>query len=275
MKKFPIVLSLMILSLFVSVNSSYAKDGEDGSSEVEVKEEQKSEDKEEKKEEIRFEKVEKKEIKMEKKEEIKSSIEEIKKREEKIREQAKETREIKNDLIEKKKEVKDDLKEKREEIKDEVKKEMRDDLDSDDASDSARGRMSEVAKQVNILLQTKEDDKGIGKKVREVAMEQVKSQEKIAEKLAKMEEKKVWLKKMVGYDKEAVLGVTEEIDANRLRIQELIKLQEETTDKTEVAQLETAITSLIDQNAALQDTVQEEMQNQGVWGWFRSMFNRS
>lgn len=264
MKKFPIVLSLMILSLFLFVNSSYAKDGENDSSEMEVKDEQKLEDKEDKKEEIKFEKVEKKEMKIEKKEEIKSSIEEIKKREEKIREQVKETREIKNDLIEKKKELKDG-----------VKNEIEDELESDDASDSARSHMGEVAKQVNVLLQTKEDKKGIGKKVREVAMEQIKSQEKIAEKLAKMEEKKVWLKKVVGYDKEAVLGVTEEIDANRLRIQELIKLQEETTDKTDISELETAITSLIDQNAALQDTVQEEMQNQGVWGWFRSVFKRN
>lgn len=272
MKKFPIVLSLMILSLFVFVNSSYAKDGESGSSEVEVEEQKEPE---EEKEEIRFEKVEKKEIKMEKKEEIKSSIEEIKKREEKIREQAKETRELKKNLIEKRKEVKDDLKEKREEAKDGIEEEIEDELESDEASDSARSHMSEVAKQVNILLQAKEDSKGIGKKVREVAVEQVKSQEKIAEKLAKMEEKKVWLKKVVGYDKEAVLGVTEEIDANRLRIQELIKLQEETVDKTEVSELETAITSLIDQNAALQDTVQEEMQNQGVWGWLRSAFKRN
>lgn len=260
MKKFSIVLLLMIVSLFVFVNSSYAKDGEDNSSQGEIKEEQKSE---------------------EKKEEIKSSIEEIKKREEKFREQAKEFRELKKNLIEKRKEIKDDLKEKREEIKaedekeNEAENELEDELESNEASDSAKSHMSEVAKHVNILLQTKEDKKGIGKKVREVAIEQVKSQEKIAEKLAKMEEKKVWLKKVVGYDKEAVLGVTEEIDANRLRIQELIKLQEETTDRTEVAELETAINSLIDQNAALQDHVQEEMQNQGVWGWLRSMFKKN
>lgn len=266
MKKFPIVLSLMILSLFVSVNSSYAKDGEsDSSSKVEVKEEQKIENKSEnKKEEVKVEKVEKKEIKVEKKEEIRSSIEEIKKREEKFREQAKEAREIKKDLIEKK-----------EEVRDEVKKEIESNLESSDASDSAKDHMSEVAKQVNLLLQTKEDSKGIGKKVREVAIEQIKSQDKVAENIAKMEEKKVWLKKIVGYDKEAVQGVEEEIDSNRLRIQELIKLQEETKDKTEISELETSINSLIDQNAALQDTVQTEMQNQGVWGWFRGIFNRS
>jgi len=143
------------------------------------------------------------------------------------------------------------------------------------SSDSAKERMGEVAKQVQVLLEMREEGEGIGQKVREIAKEQVKSQEKIAEKLAKMEEKKIWLKKMFGYDREAVLSVQEEIAANRLRISELLKLQEETSDKIEIAELEDAINALVDQNASLQDAVQEEMKNQGVWSWFRNFFNKS
>jgi predicted nucleic acid-binding Zn-ribbon protein len=189
---------------------------------------------------------------------------------------------MENKLIEKKKEIKTNLQEKKTEFENE--KEDMEGSDSGEArelrkireaSDSSREHMNQVADDVNELLQMKEDARGIGKKVKEVAEQQIKSQEKIAEKLAKMEEKKIWLKKMLGYDKEAVLSVKEEIGANRLRIQELQKLQEETTDKTEINSLENAANSLIEQNASLQDTIQTEMQNQGVWGWFRGFFNKN
>lgn len=221
MKKFPIVLSLVVLSLFVFVNSSYAKNAEDNSSGSEVKEQEREQERE-------YEEEDEKE---------------------EVRNQVEETREIK--------------------------KEMRDDLDDDNASGSARSRINAVSDRVSNLMEMKEDKSGIGQKVKEVAKEQIKSQEKVAEKLAKMEEKKIWFKKMFGYDEEAVLGVKEEIDANRLRIQELTKLQEETTDKTEMAEIESAINSLIEQNASLEEIVQEEMKNQGVWGWFRSMFKKN
>lgn len=144
-----------------------------------------------------------------------------------------------------------------------------------DASQSAKENMSNVASKVGSLLEMKDDKKGIGQKVKEVAKEQIQSQEKIAEKLAKMEEKKIWLKKMFGYDKEAVQSVQQEIEANRLRIEELQTLRDQTTDKTELAALEEAISSLVEQNSSLQDTVRTEMQNQGVWGWFRGLINRS
>ncbi len=136
-------------------------------------------------------------------------------------------------------------------------------------------KMSEVAKQVKVLQEERGDEKsGIGLKVREIARNQVEAQEKISNKLAEMEKRKIWVKKMLGYNKEAVSSIQEEIAANRARAEELLKLQEESTDQEEIAEIETAIAALTEQNAYLQESVRTEMQNQGVFGWFRGFFKR-
>ena len=293
MKKLPLILSLMILSSFVFVNVVSAEDAATaGNTEVKALQEVKTTNeikaveikKIEEAKRMNNERVleEAKKAKEIKQREMEKVAEKAKLQKEELKQKLEQTKAVENKLIEKKKEIKTNLQEVKTELKDgknglegSDSGEVREPRGIREASDSSREHMNKVADDVNELLQMKEDVKGIGQRVKQVAEEQIKSQEKIAEKLAKMEEKKIWLKKMLGYDKEAVLSVQEEIDANRLRIQELQKLQEETTDKTEVSSLENAANSLIEQNASLQDTVQTEMQNQGVWGWFRSFFKNN
>ncbi len=187
-------------------------------------------------------------------------------------------KEAKQKLEEKKKEVKAEIKNKmsdRDELEDEATEEAELNDDNENDNRSAEEHMSEVAKHVKILLENKEEGEGIGQEVRKIAQDQADSQERIAAKLAKMEAKKVWLKKMTGYDREAVDSVKEEIAAIRLRIQEIHKLQESTTDKETMAELEDTANSLIEQNAALDDKLQVEMKDQGVWGWFRNIMRRN
>lgn len=143
------------------------------------------------------------------------------------------------------------------------------------SSQSAKEKMGEASSKMGALLEMKDNAKGVTERVKVIAKEQIQAQEKVASNLEKMEQKKVWLKKMFGYDQEAAQSVQDEIAANSLRIEELQALKEETTSKTEIATLDEAIASLLDQNASLDNTVQEEMKNQGVWGWFRNFFNRS
>lgn len=143
------------------------------------------------------------------------------------------------------------------------------------SSQSAREAMGQTSSKMSEILEMKDNARGVTERVKEVAKEQIQSQTKVEEQLQKMEEKKIWLKKMLGYDQDAVQSVREEMAANRDRIAELEALKEETYDQTELAAIDEAITSLLEQNAALQDTVQAEMQYQGVWGWFRGLFNRS
>ncbi len=137
-------------------------------------------------------------------------------------------------------------------------------------------KMSEVAKQVKILQEERGDgdESGIGLKVREIARNQIAAQEKISNKLEQMEQRRVWVKKMFGYNKEAVASIQEEIAANRERAQELLKLQEESTDQEEIAEIEAAIEALTEQNAYLQESIREEMQNQGFFSRFRNFFKR-
>ena len=141
------------------------------------------------------------------------------------------------------------------------------------SSQSAKEKMGETSNKMGALLEMKDNAKGVTERVKVIAKEQIQAQEKVANKLEQMEQKKVWLKKMFGYDQEAVKSVQDEIEANSLRIEELQALKEEATSKTEIATLDEAISSLSDQNVYLDSAVQEEMKNQGVWGWFRNLFN--
>jgi len=136
-------------------------------------------------------------------------------------------------------------------------------------------KMSEVAKQVELFLAEKEEGEGIGAKVREVAREQKQAQERIELSLQQMEKRQAFVKRIIGYHQEAVGSIEEEIAANRVRAEELLALQEESEDKAEYAEIEAAIVALTEQNAYLQESVRQEMQNQGIFGWFRGFFKRS
>lgn len=136
-------------------------------------------------------------------------------------------------------------------------------------------KMSEVAKQVEIFLAEKEEGEGIGTKVREVAREQKQAQERIEERLEQMEQRKTFVKRIIGYHQEAVGSIKEEIAANRSRAEELLTLQETSKDPAEYAEIEAAIVALTEQNVYLQESVRQEMQNQGIFGWFRGFFKRN
>lgn len=137
-------------------------------------------------------------------------------------------------------------------------------------------RMSEVSRQVKILQEDRGESKfGIGEKVREIAKTQEKAQERVVVKLKKLEERKNWVKKIIGYDKETVNSVKEEIEENRSRAEELLLLKEESTDNEETAEIEAAIAALAQQNAYLQESILEETKYQGFFARIRDFLAKN
>ncbi len=149
-----------------------------------------------------------------------------------------------------------------------AKKEAAKKKDEEIAAKTTEEQMSEVDKSMQALSETNGNDKGIGQEIKKVAEEQNASQNIIVEALAKMAAKNVWLKKIIGYDRKAVSAIKEEMAAIRLRIKEIYEIEEQTKDKVAMSQLEDAANALIEQNAALDNSLQEEMSNIGVFGWF-------
>lgn len=136
-------------------------------------------------------------------------------------------------------------------------------------------KMSEVAKQVELFLAEREEGEGIGARVREVAREQKQAQERIEARLEQMEQRQGFVKRIIGYHQVAVDSIKDEIAANRARAEELLALQETSEDPAEFAQIEAAIAALTEQNAYLQESVRQEMQNQGIFSWLRGFFKRN
>ena len=140
-------------------------------------------------------------------------------------------------------------------------------------SEKAMENMSEVAKQVQGMLEIRTTG-GIGDQVRVVAKEQNQAQEKIQEHVMKMETKNVMLKKLFGPDVKSLASLTELIAENTVRIEQLQTLLMQVQNYTDRTQIEATIQSIISQNTALNNLIQEENQTRSMFGWLIRLFNQ-
>ncbi len=142
----------------------------------------------------------------------------------------------------------------------------------DSRSETAIKHMSEVAKQVQGILQLKISG-GIGDQVRIVAREQTQAQDKIQENMTKMESKNPLLKKLFGPDYNSIKALNQLIEENNTRIQQLEELLIQVQNYSDKTQIQETIQSIINQNTALQERIQAETQIGSLFGWFVRFFN--
>ncbi|MFZ2025067.1 MAG: hypothetical protein WAV51_02205 [Microgenomates group bacterium] len=143
----------------------------------------------------------------------------------------------------------------------------------DTRSENAKQNMSEVAKQVQGMLEIRTTG-GIGDQVREVAREQNQAQEKIQEHVMKMEAKNQMLKKLFGPDYKSLTSLTQLIEENTVRIEQLQELLIQVQNYADRTQIEEAIQSIVSQNTALNSLIQEEAQTRSMFGWLMRLFNQ-
>jgi uncharacterized membrane protein len=140
-------------------------------------------------------------------------------------------------------------------------------------ADMAREKMSVVAQEVEKLLADPERTGGIGEKVREIAQKQQMAQEKIQTHLEKLEQRKTFLKSMIGPDFKAIRNIEEQIEQNQQRIEELQELQAQETDPAAQAELASFAQDLSIQNEALSEKIQTETGKKSLFGWLFRQFN--
>jgi hypothetical protein len=149
-------------------------------------------------------------------------------------------------------------------------------------SEKAQEKMSIVAQEVQKLLADEDRDGGIGSKVREVARERVQNiaqrqeqaQERLQTQLEKMDQRREFLRSLIGPNFGAMKEVREQITDNEAQIEELLQLSEQETDEVAKAELTDFAQALTAQNEALSEKVQAEDENRGVFGWLFSWMNR-
>ena len=133
--------------------------------------------------------------------------------------------------------------------------------------------MSEVAKQVQLLLQTRTSD-GIGEQVRLIAQEQNQAQEQIQEQVNKLNSKDKLARFLTGTDYGAIKSLTQQFKQNQLRIQQLEELQNQLSNQGDITKVQETIQALIQENTSLQELTAAEEKTFSLFGWLFKFFAR-
>lgn len=133
--------------------------------------------------------------------------------------------------------------------------------------------MSEVAKQVQLLLQIRTSD-GIGEQVRLIAQEQNQAQEQIQEQVNKLNSKAKLARFLTGTDYGAIKSLMQQFEQNQLRIQQLEELQNQLSNQGDITKVQETIQALIQENTSLQELVAAEEKTFGLFGWLFKFFAR-
>jgi len=132
--------------------------------------------------------------------------------------------------------------------------------------------MSEVAKQVQLLLQTRTSG-GIGEQVRQIAQEQNQAQAQIQEQLNKLESKGKLARFLTGTDYGAIKNIKQQLNENQLRIEQLTKLQTQLSNQSDITMVQEITQALIQENISLQERISVEEQTRSMFGWLFRLFS--
>lgn len=131
--------------------------------------------------------------------------------------------------------------------------------------------MSEVAKQVQLLLQTRTSG-GIGEQVRLIAQEQNQAQTQIQDQINKLNSKGKLARFLTGTNYGATKNLKQQLEQNQLRIEQLEQLQNQLSNQGDIAMVQETIQALIQENTSLQELITAEEKTFGLFGWLFKFF---
>lgn len=141
-------------------------------------------------------------------------------------------------------------------------------------NENAREHMSVVAQKVEELLNAKATQGGIGEEVRQIAQEQKQSQVQIQEELDKVDKRQGLAKIVIGPDYQALKVMQQQIEENKLRIEQLTRLQTQLANEGDAAMVRETVRVLTEQNTALQERIDAENRSGSLFGWLFRWFVR-
>jgi len=135
--------------------------------------------------------------------------------------------------------------------------------------------MSDVAKQVQILLEERGDEKyGLGPQISEFAKSQNDSQEKLQIALDKIEEKSKLSKLLWGVSEEDLQEAREEWQATEARLKELTQIRNKTQNQADQSQLQELEQSMLAQQAAIANKLNTETNTFSVKSWLGNLWRK-
>jgi len=142
---------------------------------------------------------------------------------------------------------------------------------SNPRSENAKAHMSAVAQAVEELLASPERQGGIGKEIREIAKAQNDAQLEITEELENIDARPGWVKKIFGFNRQAVKNMEKLMEQNQERIRQMEQLQNQVVNQADQTQLQETIQSMIEQNSALEEQIQAEQELKGIFEWITTL----
>jgi len=133
--------------------------------------------------------------------------------------------------------------------------------------------MSEVAKQVQLLLQTRTTG-GIGEQVRLIAQKQNQAQTQIQDQINKLESKGKLARFLTGTNYGAIKNLKQQLEQNQLRIEQLEQLQNQLSSQGDITMVQETIQALIEENTSLQELITAEEKTLSLFGWLFKLFVR-
>lgn len=134
-------------------------------------------------------------------------------------------------------------------------------------------KAGQVSKYVHELLNSETLTGGIGQQVREFAMNQNESQERVLQNMEKIQNRNQFTRFLFGTDRNAIAEMQSEMNRNQTRLLQLANIKEEITNPEDFENVEAYIESLREQNLELAQTIETESQSKGIFGWFIDLIN--
>jgi len=145
----------------------------------------------------------------------------------------------------------------------------------DEDVDEVEESTSNISEQVKKILEDRGDEKrGIGLQVREIAENQEKKQEEIKKAYYELKNRGQLIRLFVGSDKKMTQALEQLNNENKLEIEKLIALKNQTMNEADKAQLQETIGTLTTQNTQLEEKIAKEKQANGLFGWFVKLFSK-
>lgn len=115
-------------------------------------------------------------------------------------------------------------------------------------------------------------DEETGDQVKKLAQQQIQAQGEIQTQLNKLETKSKFMKSLFGPDYKAIKNLNQQVEQNKLRIQQLTQLANQVQNQADKTQLQEAIQALTQQNTSLQEQIQAEEKVGSLFGWLVKLF---
>ena len=141
-------------------------------------------------------------------------------------------------------------------------------------SGTSEVRRSRVANAVQSMLEVAERNQGIGQQVRNITQNQVQVQEQAEEALEKAQERKGFMKFLIGPDYSQLKTVEDRLEQHNQNLEELKVLKEDIEDDADATLFDDQIKVMETIKGELENSIEENSAGFSLFGWMNRMFNR-